>query len=290
MDDIAAFREKLNKRKRQVETESLLEEQLSEEFGAFLQVAVKEAVVTLFEPINKLLDGEVSAKPSGLVVDDCSLESIMESFSSIKKSLANLEIPDEVMEELKKEFLDTNIDGKLYVNDTNYMNKMDEPKKETKKKFKLPQEKLLPRILSSSSTGLKSVSSDSSSSIGLQLVSSDNSSSNGLKSLSLEHLSSSGLKSVSSDNSTGLKVVSSDRSSSSCLKSTSSATSSTTGLKATLAKKPVTMYTCPLVPCRFTIGITFIIAIIIVIIIISIAVIIIINIINIALQVHPDQG
>ena len=191
-------------------------------FFVFLQVAVKEAVVTLFEPINKLLDGEAPTKPTAPVEYDCSLKSIMESFAQIKSSLANMEIPDEVMEELKREFLNTNIDGKLYVKDSSSLSETDENKKEAKKKFKLPKEKLLPPALSSTSTGL------------------------------LYFASSNGLKSVSSDNSssTGLKLVSSDRSSSTGLKSTSSGSS--TCQKSTSSRKPVTMFTCPLQPCRFT--------------------------------------
>ena len=92
-----------------VEEEDLLQEtddeEISEEFKAFLEAEVKSSVDSLFKGLFDVLDGKtVPDIPEGDFEEEYSIVDIRDAFEDLQDEIQRMEIPDSVMDSLKEAF------------------------------------------------------------------------------------------------------------------------------------------------------------------------------------------
>ena len=114
------------------------EEEISEEFKAFLEAEVKSSFNFLFKDLFDVLDGKsVADIPEGDLEEDFSIADIREAFDDLGEAFENMEIPDSVMSSLKEEFEAQKTNDTKHVEVASVVEKTDveeEPKRKSREK------------------------------------------------------------------------------------------------------------------------------------------------------------
>ena len=128
-----------------VEEEDLLQEtddeEISEEFKAFLEAEVKSSVDSLFKGLFDVLDGKtVPDIPEGDFEEEYSIVDIRDAFEDLQDEIQRMEIPDSVMDSLKEAFFESQATNEqVSKEETNVEEEEPKRKRSEESGFKVPE-------------------------------------------------------------------------------------------------------------------------------------------------------